>query len=77
MGFLQTVNERIRLVRVHDFLTSERIELTIDQHLGIVRAVLGGDAEEAARALDAHLSESLAVVEQRAAAALARMVANR
>ena len=77
VGFLQTVNERIRLVRVHDFLTSERIELTISQHLGIVEAVLGGDHELAARHLDAHLSESLAVVEERAATALARMVATR
>jgi DNA-binding GntR family transcriptional regulator len=77
VGFLHTVNERIRLVRVHDFLTSERIELTIEQHIRIVETVLDGDAEQAARHLDAHLSESLAVAEQRAAAALARMVANR
>jgi len=77
VGFLQTVNERIRLVRVHDFLTPERIALTIEQHLRIVEAVLDGDAALAAHLLDAHLSESLAVVEQRAAAALARMVSAR
>jgi len=74
---LQAINERIRLVRIHDFLSPERIVLTIRQHLGIVEAVLAGTTDVAEARLEAHLTESLAVVEQRAAAALARMIATR
>ena len=75
VALLQSVNERIRLVRIHDFLSAERIAATIDQHAGIVEALLGAGPAAAAERLDGHLSESLAVVEQRAAAALSRMVA--
>lgn len=74
---LQAINERIRLVRIHDFLSPERIVQTIRQHLGIVEAVLAGTTDLAEARLEAHLTESLAVVEQRAAAALARMLATR
>jgi DNA-binding GntR family transcriptional regulator len=74
---LQGVNERIRLVRVYDFLTPERIELTVEQHLAIVEAVLAGHLDHAEMLLNRHLSESLAVVEERASAALARMLEER
>jgi DNA-binding GntR family transcriptional regulator len=70
---LVRVNERIRPVRVHDFLTAERIRLTVEQHVGVLDAVLDGDADGARRRLGHHFEESYAVVEQRAAAALARM----
>ena len=46
---LQAINERIRLVRIHDFLSPERIELTISQHLGIVEAVLAGTTSTSPR----------------------------
>jgi DNA-binding GntR family transcriptional regulator len=74
---LQGINERIRLVRIYDFLTAERIEATVHQHLGIVDAVIAGDVALADAHLNRHLSESLAVVEQRAGAALARMLTDR
>jgi len=70
---LSRVNERIRPVRMHDFVTIERIEATIDQHVGVLDAVIDGQEELARERLDAHFAESVAVVEQRAAAALARM----
>lgn len=70
---LAQVNERIRPVRTHDFLTRGRIELTIEQHLGIVGALLADDPGHAGKLLDAHIGESMAVVEQRVAAAFARM----
>jgi DNA-binding GntR family transcriptional regulator len=71
---LQGINERIRIVRVHDFLSPERVERTIEQHLGIVEALILHDLDETERRLDAHFGESLAVVEERAAQALARMI---
>lgn len=71
---LQGVNERIRVVRVHDFLTPERIARTIEQHVRVLDAVLAGDTEAAEVRLVENFSESLAVVEERAALAIARMV---
>ncbi|HEY8201545.1 MAG TPA: GntR family transcriptional regulator [Actinomycetota bacterium] len=72
-GHLRLVNERIRIVRMHDFLTEERVERTITQHLGILDAVVDGDVPLAVRRFRRHLGESMAVVEDRAARALARM----
>ena len=71
---LSVVNERIRVVRMHDFLTEERIHRTIGQHLDIIESVLGGDLDEAHTRFTKHLGESIAVVEQRAMQALARMM---
>ncbi len=70
---LRIVNERIRVVRMHDFLTAERVQSTVTQHLEIVEAVLDGDLVVAEDRFCRHLGESMAVVEQRAAQALARM----
>jgi DNA-binding GntR family transcriptional regulator len=70
---LRIVNERIRVVRMHDFLTGERVQRTVAQHLEIVDAVLDGDLALAIDRFARHLGESMAVVEQRSAHALARM----
>ena len=42
---LATVNERIRIVRVHDFLTEERILATVEEHLGIIDGLLDGTVD--------------------------------
>jgi len=70
---LHQVNERIRLIRMHDFLSEERIAATIAEHLTIVEAVLDGDLVAAEAAFSSHLAASVSVVEERALAALARM----
>jgi DNA-binding GntR family transcriptional regulator len=70
---LHQVNQRIRLIRMQDFLTAERISATIDEHLAIVELVLDGDLVAAEAAFSAHLSASMTVVEQRALDALSRM----
>jgi len=70
---LRTVNERIRVVRMHDFLSLGRVIRTVEQHLGIVEAVLVGDLRLAESRFQSHLDESIAVVEQRTTQALARM----
>jgi DNA-binding GntR family transcriptional regulator len=74
VGLLNQVNERIRLVRMQDFLVTERIVATVEQHLHIVAALVAGDLDEAARALGEHLAESMSVVETLAARALSRML---
>jgi DNA-binding GntR family transcriptional regulator len=71
------VNERIRIVRMHDFLTPDRVEATVAEHTGIVAALLDGGAPRAAPVLTEHLEVSERVVEKRAAAALSRMVGAR
>jgi DNA-binding GntR family transcriptional regulator len=73
VDFLGSINERIRIVRMQDFLTSERISRTIAQHLGILEALLGGDPRGAELRFMHHLGESMAVVEERVMRALARM----
>ena len=71
---LRQVNDRIRIVRMQDFLTAGRIDETIAEHLGIVEAVLVGDVDDAERRFAVHIGQSIAVVEQRVSAAIARMV---
>lgn len=71
---LGVANQRIRVVRMHDFLTDERVRLTVEEHLSIVEAVLAGDVDLARDRLEFHLGHSLAVVDERATRALLRMV---
>jgi DNA-binding GntR family transcriptional regulator len=70
---LQTVNARIRPVRMYDYLTEERIERTISQHVQIVEAVLEKQYDAAAALLRGHIAESMDNVERQAAHALSLM----
>ena len=74
VGFLRQVNERIRLVRMHDFLSQARIEATITEHLNIVERVLADDVIGAEAAFSQHLGDSMAVVEERVRGAIVRML---
>lgn len=75
VDLLHQINERIRIVRMQDFLSDERVGVTIEEHLALVAALLDGDAAEAELRFVAHLDASLAVVEERVHRAVARMVA--
>ena len=74
---LETVNARIRPVRMHDFLTADRIEATVAEHLGIVGAVLDGDLALATERMRVHVGASMVVVERRAARAITAMALRR
>ncbi|RKN44024.1 GntR family transcriptional regulator [Streptomyces hoynatensis] len=74
---LESVNVRIRPVRMYDYLTEDRIERTVAEHLDIVEHVLAHRLPEALTALRRHVGESLDVVEQRAARALSQMALRR
>ena len=74
---LASINERIRLVRVHDFLTEERIRVTVEEHLGIIDGLLDGSVERTVERLEAHIDESARVASQRALSAIMRMLAGR
>lgn len=62
---LREVNERIRVVRIHDFTSRDRIDATIAEHLEIAEAVVAGDADRACARMRAHVEHSAAVVERR------------
>lgn len=72
--FLRQVNDRIRFVRMQDFLTEGRIRQTIDEHLQIVECVLAGDMAAAEACFLAHVDGSVAVVEERVSRAITRML---
>ncbi|KOF51934.1 GntR family transcriptional regulator [Achromobacter sp. DMS1] len=54
----RAATERIRIVRRLDFTQPERIGKTYEEHGAILRAVMAGEAEQAARLLEAHIRES-------------------
>jgi DNA-binding GntR family transcriptional regulator len=70
---LRQMNDRIRLVRMQDFLVEGRIEVTIDEHLAIVQALLDGAPGRAEQLFGSHIGTSIAVVEDRVAQAVTRM----
>lgn len=70
---LRDLNDRIRLLRIHDFTTDERIRATFAEHTEILTAVLAGDADAAASFMRAHVLRSALVVRERVGVALARM----
>lgn len=70
---LGQLNDRIRLVRMQDFLVPGRIDATIAEHVGIVQALLAGDPQRAEQLFGDHIGTSIAVVEDRVARAITRM----
>lgn len=71
---LASVNDRIRIVRIQDFLEVERIAITISEHSAILRAVQRGNEDQAQSLMKEHISDSASLVADRARQALARMV---
>lgn len=70
---LHLINDRVRIVRMQDFLQPGRVRVTIAEHLSILEAVIDGDLFEAERRYLRHLDVSQAVVEQRVLAVISRM----
>ncbi len=72
-SLLGDLNDRIRVLRIYDFTTDDRIGATITEHLEIVGCVLARDADAAAAFMRAHVQRSALVVRERVGSALARM----
>ena len=70
---LDDVNARIRILRIHDFTTDDRIGATITEHLEILAGVVSRDPDAAAAFMRAHVQRSALVVRERVGSALARM----
>jgi DNA-binding GntR family transcriptional regulator len=71
--YIRDINERIRLIRIHDFTTPDRIDATIEEHLEILETVRAGRADAAAALMRVHIERSAEVVERRVGELLARM----
>jgi DNA-binding GntR family transcriptional regulator len=70
---LGDLNDRIRILRMHDFTTDDRIASTITEHLEILGCVLSRDPDAAAAFMRAHVQRSALVVRERVGEALTRM----
>lgn len=73
-GMLKDLNERIRVLRVHDFTRQDRTEATIAEHLEIVGAALAGDQDAAASFMRSHVQRSAGVVREQIGEILTKMV---
>jgi DNA-binding GntR family transcriptional regulator len=71
---LQVLGDRIRVVRMQNFVHSERVAVTTEQHLAILDAVLADAPDRAAELMAAHLDEAMALASERAARAIERMM---
>jgi DNA-binding GntR family transcriptional regulator len=71
--YIRDINERIRVLRIHDFTTFDRIVTTVHEHVEIADAACAGKADAAAALMRVHVERSAAVVEQRVGELLARM----
>ncbi|QKS19437.1 GntR family transcriptional regulator [Curtobacterium sp. Csp1] len=71
---LESVNHRIRAVRMYDYVTEDRITATIDEHLAIGDLIVAGHLEQAKTALGEHIGDSMDTVMERATRAITNMV---
>ncbi len=70
---LGDLNDRIRILRIHDFTSEDRIASTITEHLEILGSILARDPDASAAFMRAHVQRSALVVRERVGEALARM----
>lgn len=70
---LVTVNDKIRALRMYDYLTADRITSTIQEHLDILELLLHRKLSPAYEALRNHIGASQDVVMERASQALANL----
>jgi len=70
---LRQVNDRIRIVRMQDFLVTGRVRTTVREHVGILEALLAGDVAECESRLRSHIEASQRFVQHRVAEAITRM----
>jgi DNA-binding GntR family transcriptional regulator len=71
---LEVVNDRIRVVRMQNFVHALRIAVTTDQHLAILDVLIAGDPDAAVALMGAHLDEAMDQASDRAARAIERML---
>ena len=71
--YLEEITARIHVLRIQGFTIEARIDATVTEHLEILAAILGGDADAAAAFMRAHVQRNAAVVRELVGQALSRM----
>ncbi len=74
LQYLRSINEHIRIIRVNDFSSPERIADTYKQHLALLHSIKQKDVEGAAHHLRKHIQESQSLVRQAAEQALSKLM---
>jgi len=59
---LKTINQRLHVLRIRDFINPERVRLTFQQHAAILRSLIARDDRLARAMLRSHIWESHAYV---------------
>lgn len=65
---LKSINQRLHVLRIRDFINPERVRLTFQQHASILRSLISRDARLARAMLRSHIWESHAYVKAQALA---------
>jgi DNA-binding GntR family transcriptional regulator len=73
LSLLRSINERIRIIRIFDFRSQERIAATYEEHVRVIRRVTEGEIEEAERTMREHIQNSQRHVSTNAMQALLEM----
>ena len=73
LGLLRSINERIRVIRIFDFRSPERIASTYEEHVRVMGHVTEGEVEEAKLAMRQHIQNSQQHVSTNAMQALLEM----
>jgi DNA-binding GntR family transcriptional regulator len=69
---LQSINERLRFIRLRDYSTPERLRQTYEQHLSILMAIRNQGVSDAQEAMREHIDMAHSNVETIATHALAK-----
>lgn len=71
---LRGINARIRLVRMYDYITEDRVHATITEHLEILDKIASGELEGALAGIEHNIRSGFAVVRRRAQEALSFVI---
>lgn len=67
---LRLVNAKIRIIRMYDYITEDRVTATVAEHLAILDALLAEDFETARHLVRQNITDGYQVVRERARAAI-------
>jgi len=73
LDLLRSINEKIRIIRLFDFRSQERIATTYEEHVRVIRHVTGGEVEKGKKTMREHIENSQRHVSTNAMQALLEM----
>jgi DNA-binding GntR family transcriptional regulator len=73
LDLLRSINEKIRIIRIFDFRSQERIATTYEEHVRVIRHVTRGEVEKGKKTMREHIENSQRHVSTNAMQALLEM----